>query len=593
MRNQHRRPSPQRQRIARRRFLAGAAVTGVAAAAMSMAGCDDEPRPTTGSTPTGPQPGGILKSLIDEEPATLDPITPSGGVGNQLAAFVYSRLLRFKPAKGAFADGTFEPDILSEWEQPDETTLVMRLRDGVRFDPRPPTHGRALAAEDVVLSWERFAAQGTYRADMANAVNKEAPVISVAAKDAQTIEMKLAFPDAQLLPTLASRFGLWVLPKEAFSDGFEPKTDMRGSGPWLLERFQPSVGLKFKKNPNYYGAPWQPLLDGVDLPVIADTAQAEAQFKARNIHGGPALGGGAVAVTDILSFHRDLKETRIDLAPPPLIGPTISFGWREGSPFKDRRVRQAVSMLIDRDTFIEVFNDLSAFQAAGVAMQAYWNTPLSAGWDSYWLDPKSSRFGPAAKYFRHDVAEAKKLLAAAGYPDGFETPFTFLAGPNWGRDWGQRAETLMAMLAKGGIRSNANAVDYNSVFIPQYLRRQGDFEGMAMQRTGSRGDPGQFWQVFFSSTGASNQVGRNFPDLDALILKQRRELDPGRRIEAMHEIQRYFAEHIPAVPQGGHTEEPALTWQGLHGPDEHFIWGGGDLGSDAFPYYWIDHTLRG
>jgi ABC-type transport system substrate-binding protein len=150
----------------------------------------------------------------------------------------------------------------------------------------------------------------------------------------------------------------------------------------------------------------------------------------------------------------------------------------------------------------------------------------------------------------------------------------------------------MAMLAAGGIRPKANPVDYNAVFIPHYLRKAGDFDGLAMQRTGSRGDPGQFWSVFFSSTGASTQTGRTFPELDALIVRQRRELDRTRRIGLHHEIQRYFAEHLPAVPMGGHTEDPVLSWKGLRGPDQHVIWGGGDLGPEAYPYYWLDETLR-
>ncbi len=401
-----------RIRYSRRRLL-GVAGTGVAAA--WLAACGDSKKPggaqtegVTGvATPGGAAPattvvqvqtGGIFRSLIDEEPATLDPIAPSGGVGAQLGAFTYSRLLRFKAGKNALADGSVEGDIVSRWEQPDAGTLVMTLRDGVKLDPRAPTNGRVLTAEDIVTTWETFAAKGTYRTDLANAASKDAPITSVRAVDGKAIEFKLAQPDAQLLTTLASRFGLWILPKEAFSGGFDTKTEMRGSGPWLLEKYTPAVGFSFKKNPNYWES-GHPLLDGVELPVVMDTAQAEAQFKAKNIHGGPALGGGAVSETNILTFKKDLKDTRIDLHAPQLIGPTLAFGYREGSPFRDKRVRQAVSLLIDRDTFIEVFTNLKAFQDAGVKMKGYWATPLSAGWGPFWLDPKGSAFGPHAANF--------------------------------------------------------------------------------------------------------------------------------------------------------------------------------------------------
>jgi ABC-type transport system substrate-binding protein len=366
---------------------------------------------------------------------------------------------------------------------------------------------------------------------------------------------------------------------------------MRGSGPWLIERFQPSVGFTFRANPNWYAAPERPYLAGAELPIVLDAAQGEAQFRAKRIHGGPALGGGAVLAPNILAAHRDLPETRIDLGPPPVLGPTIAFGWRDQA-FRDARVRRAVSMLVDRDAFVEAFNDLGAFRAAGVPMRGYWHTPLSAAWGAFWLDPRGGAFGPGAASFRRDLGEARRLLAAAGYPDGIETPFTYISGPNWGRDWQRKAEALMAMLDEGGVRCRANPVEYNGVFIPQYLRRAGDFEGLAMQRTGSRGDPGQFWSIFFSSTGASNQVGKQFPELDALIARQRRETAPDRRIALHHEIQRFFGEQMPAVPLGGQTEEPHLSWRGLHGPDAVSIWGGGDLGAEAYPHYWLDDDLR-
>jgi hypothetical protein len=73
---------------------------------------------------------------------------------------------------------------------------------------------------------------------------------------------------------------------------------------------------------------------------------------------------------------------------------------------------------------------------------------------------------------------------------------------------------------------------------------------------------------------------------------QQRELDTVRRIAIHHDIQRRFAEWMPAIPQGGHTEEPSLAWDGLRGPDQHFIWPGGDLGAEAYPAYWLDTSLR-
>jgi peptide/nickel transport system substrate-binding protein len=392
-----------------------------------------------------------------------------------------------------------------------------------------------------------------------------------------------------MLPVLAFAFDYWVLPKEAFNGGFDPATTTRGTGPWTMERYQPSVGWSFKKNPNYYDAPKYPLADGLELPIIADNAQAAAQFKAKNIWWG------GVPATDILSVHKDLKDTRIDLEPPATSGPSISFSWREGQPFRDVRARQALAMLVDRDTFLEVFGDLKAFQAAGAKMKGYWTAPYGAGFGAYWLDPKDSKFGPSAKYLKHDPAEAKKLLTAAGFPNGFQTTMTWVAGATYGRDWDQRAEALMSMLSEGGIKFNPNPIDYSAVWIPQYLRSQGNYDGLAMYPNGARADPGQWMGVFLASWGPNNQVAKNFPELDALITKQRGELDRNKRVALFHDIQRYCVENMVIIPQGGHTDAPSLAWKGLRGPDQYSPYGGNtySVGVEVYPYYWADDSLRG
>jgi peptide/nickel transport system substrate-binding protein len=585
----------------RRRLLRGAVAAGAGVGALMLAACGgDEEESSGGQVEVGggakttdteaAKPGGTLRYVLPYDVDTLDPIRTKSFRTQVVGSYAYSRLLKYKHAKGEPATGEVEADAIVKWEQPDPLTLIMTLRDNMKLDQRPPTNGRALTTEDLVLSWEKYQADNVYKTDLSNAASKDAPVTSFKALDEKRIEIKSAFPDAQLIPVLAFAFEVWILPKEAFAGGFDPATTMRGSGAWTLERYQPSVGWSFKKNPNYYDAPQYPLADGIEIPIITDTAQAEAQFKARNVWWG------AVPVTDILTVHNGLKDqTRVDLEPPLVTGPSISFSWRENSPFRDKRVRQALSMLIDRDTFIEVFNDLKSFQSAGVKMQSYWTAPYGAGYGPFWLDPKSSEFGPSANNYKLNIDEAKKLLTAAGFPNGLETTMTWAAGSTYGRDWDQRAETLMAMLSRGGVKVNANPVDYSAVWIPQYLRKQGDFDGLAMYPNGGRGDPGQWLGVFLSSAGANNQAGKMFPELDALINKQRQELDRQKRIAVFHDIQRWCAENMPVCPQGGHTDSPSLSWKGLRGPDIYSGWAGNQysVGVELFPYYWIEDSLRG
>jgi peptide/nickel transport system substrate-binding protein len=592
-----------RPRVARRRLLAGA---GAASTALWLAACGGQQPAGGGSGPAGgapaagvvaggtavageqAKPGGTLKVAVSWDIDSLDPLTTKKFTTWNIAAFTYSRLVKFKTGVGQFSDGSIEGDIASRWEQPDETTVIMKVRDGMKLDPRAPTNGRALTAEDVVLSWERFAADAVFKGDLSNAANKDAPITSLRATDASTIEIKTAFPDAILLPVLGFGYNFWIVPKEGLTGGFDPKTEARGSGPWLLERYQPSVGFNFKKNPNWYEAPARPLADGIDLPIIVDAAQAVAQFKARNVFAE------AVAPTDILATHKEAKDTRITLTAPGTGSHQVGFSWRPNSPFHDVRVRRALSMLIDRDTMLETFNDIKSYQTAGINMKGYWSIPYGAGNGPFWLDPKDPKFGPHAANLKYNVEEAKNLLTAAGYPNGIEFPISFITSGEYGREWGQRNEAIMAMWAKGGVRARANVVDYTSVFAPQILRSKGNFDGVATFSNGGRSDPGLFLAVFLSSSGANNLVGTTFPELDQLVLKQRRELDRQKRIAQFHDIQRYCAEHMPLIPQGGHTETPALSWNGLRGPEQYFQWAGNvsSSGAELYPFYWLDDSLR-
>ena len=110
-------------------------------------------------------------------------------------------------------------------------------------------------------------------------------------------------------------------------------------------------------------------------------------------------------VPDLLMYQGDVTiDTRRTI-----------FGW-QNTALRDKRVRQALSMSIDRDAWLDAQYNTSSFEEQGLPITKRWNTALEAndnttGW---WLDPKDKAFGPNAKYFERNVAEAKKLLAAAG-----------------------------------------------------------------------------------------------------------------------------------------------------------------------------------
>ena len=153
------------------------------------------------------------------------------------------------------------------------------------------------------------------------------------------------------------------------------------------------------------------------MPIVPEYATALAQFKAGNIYSmGSGRNTPKMRPEDILADQEGRAAPQIYPERPRR---RRRRAWASAvcgkSPFLDERVRQAFSMSIDRDLYMDTFLNVAKFQSEGLPVETRWNTGLAATFDGWWLDPKGKNFGPNAKYYKHDIAEAKKLLAAAGY----------------------------------------------------------------------------------------------------------------------------------------------------------------------------------
>ncbi|HEX5141330.1 MAG TPA: ABC transporter substrate-binding protein, partial [Dehalococcoidia bacterium] len=137
--------------------------------------------------------GGVL-TLEGGEPNSFD-FTAGSGAPNY-GVHAYSRLVKYETFKYPDpAVAKAAPDAALSWEvSPDGLTYTYKLRQGMKFDPRPPTNGREMTTDDVTFSWNRFATKSSFRSTMVNSIDPEAPVVSVTAPDKSTVVAKLAFP---------------------------------------------------------------------------------------------------------------------------------------------------------------------------------------------------------------------------------------------------------------------------------------------------------------------------------------------------------------------------------------------------------------
>jgi ABC-type transport system substrate-binding protein len=171
--------------------------------------------------------------------------------------------------------------------------------------------------------------------------------------DANTVVVKLAFPMGAIAKMFATIFYFFVLPAEA--DGkFDTKQDMRGSGAWMLTKYEPSVGWEYKRNPNWYKAAERPFLDGINYAVIPDYQQAGpqalSQLTAKRLWHMPNTSISADLVLRVKRENKDLNM--LPVSPFTGNGSQTYVGMSKLADSKwekDVRLRQALSMLIDRE----------------------------------------------------------------------------------------------------------------------------------------------------------------------------------------------------------------------------------------------------
>jgi ABC-type transport system substrate-binding protein len=493
-----------RARVSRRRGIAVTAGAGLGATLLAACGGSDSGSSKQSSdAPSGdksglvfqpsetrPRAGGTLKHYVTADILHFDALAdPSAStVANSSEPF-YPRLLRFKTFKyPQVADGSSEGEVAQSWEMtPDRLQLTLKVRSGMKWDARAPTNGRVLDANDVVYSWNKFKAVNTASATIVYNANNapEAPIESLTATDANTIVLKLHQPNASMLPLLSARDIFYVGPRE-MDGGFEAKTTVRGHGPFILDEYVPASRFVWKKNPDYYLKDSGPMIDRVEIPIISDNAQRQAQFRAGNVHTDVL----ATSPDQVVAMKKNLPQTLLlqeaSFAPSP--SPIMTFGWETGSQFKDQRLRQALSMMIDRETYIDVLDNRENFRKDGLDIPVAINTVIPAGWGDYWLDPaKQKEFGPNAIYLTHNLAEAKKLVAAAGFANGFEFDFNFASGGQYGALYDRQVQVLAGMFSEGGLRPKQTGVATASVWLDQYSRGYRSKEYAAGQKKGFNG----------------------------------------------------------------------------------------------------------
>src|SRR5713101_9716803 len=410
--------------------------------------------PAQGQTP---RRGGVFHVPAPEAP-TLDPHLNAGFVTQVYASLIYSSLVRLPagPELRGPGDHRILPDVAEKWEWTSPTTVVFTLRRGVRFHQKPPVNGREVTAEDVKYSFERF------RARSALGLRLE-PVQAIDVVDRQTLRIVLKEPYAPLLNHLANPAYCAILPREAeekFKDFNHPDAVI-GTGPFILKSYEKGVRMVFERNPDYFmkGLPY---LDGADVEITPDAAARLSVLRA-----------GKAELPHVWGWispeeARSVKKTNPEMVVTPfqIIGMGFIYMRTDQPPFNDVRVRRAMSLAIDR----KAWNDALIFGEGCVDAG-----PIPCALKEWKLD--AAKIEPArAKYLvGYDPAEAKRLLAEAGFPRGFTTPM--FHWPGYVVPWRSYYELAAENLGKVGINVELKAEEYGKYISTTAV---GKYEKMAM-----------------------------------------------------------------------------------------------------------------
>jgi peptide/nickel transport system substrate-binding protein len=464
-----------------------------------------------------PKRGGILH-VRGWDPPHFDPHLTRNFMTHTALSFVYNKLLRHKVGPDV-RPGTFiiEPDLAERWEEPDDTTYIFHLRQGVKWHNKPPVNGRELIAEDVKFSFDRFLTiEGNPERQLLESVDR------VEVVDRYTVKFLLKEPFVWLLDILANAMCMWIVAPEvgAKYGDFKKVETAIGTGPFLLESYEPNVKTIFKRNPDYFrqGLPY---VDGVEWLVVQDESTGLAMYRTGQLDAGPG-GNWTVRQEDL----EGLKKSHPHLRYQDMLAINATTIWMrtDQPPFNDVRVRCAISQAIDRQGLIDaVYLRGEPSPAIGRGL-AEWSLPID-------------QLGEGAKYYQYDPKEAKRSLAAAGYAKGFRTQLTASSG--YGRDLIEAVQLVQRYLKDVGVEAELKIQEYGAY---QATTGQGKFEGMAM------GPFSVAWEGDSSLYGPympdqpRNRGHVNDPKLTALAKEQRRTKDLEVRKKILADFQRYAAE---------------------------------------------------
>jgi len=467
-----------------------------------------------------PRRGGVLLAAIAADAPSLDPHQEQTFATIELVAPLYSTLIQIDPLSYPKIIG----DAASEWKiASDGLAYTFKLRPGIRFHDGSP-----LTAADVKATYDKivFPPPGV-RSIRRNAYSA---IASIEAPDPATVVFKLKFASASLLGNLASPWNVIYPKKYLDRDPNYFKANVVGSGPFKLKSYTRGSTFEGERNPDYFVKD-RPYLDGYKFFISTETSVRAAALRS----GRAWIEFRTMPLAEVEAIRKTLGDKVVvqDTPATGLFGIAMN---QTTKPFTDIRVRKALTLGLDRYTASRVLYPLASLKDVGALMRPATEFAMSES-----ELQKLPGFGRDAEKNR---AEAKRLLAEAGYPNGFKV---VLKNRNVRVPYIDFGVFVIQEWRKIGIEAEHRPLETAAWFADG--RDTGSFEVIVNGVFNYMDDPDLFLERY--TTGDTNNWGRfSDPRIDDLFARQTRALDPAERKRLVNEIEKIVLEnayHIPGL----------------------------------------------
>ena len=514
-----------------------AALLAVTVTVLALGACGGGSSSPSSSPAGGGSPvrGGTLVATYQGEPQGLDPAIDWEGQGWAIEHTMFNTFLKYASAPGT-AGTQMLPDLAVEVPTQENggiadggKTYTFKLRQGVKF--APPVD-REVTAADFKYSFERMMADpkapatGFYtgvvgaKAFMAGEARE---IKGFATPDKYTVRIRLEKPDMAFMGAVTMSFTDVVAKEWVEKWGRQINRHPLGTGPFVFDHWTAGREILVKRNPNYY-APDNVYLDAIRFEFSLNPSTAVLKLQRGDVN----VLGDYIPPAEYVRVKADPATSKL-VVEDAVIAIDYLFLNRTVKPFDNLKVRQAISMAVDRVRVVKLLSGsadpLTQLYPAGLA---------------------GHQDGAAGEFYPYDVAKAKALLAEAGFPSGFKTTlYSHNVDP-----WPKVLQSIQEDLKQIGIQADLKVLDRATYWT--LIGKPGACGVGLNDWWMDFPDPSDFIIPLWSKSSAIEEgTNPSFfwdPQVETLLAEAQANTDSAARIDQFVQIQKDIMAQAPGVP---------------------------------------------